>query len=83
MCGGGGAKNPAPTVDPAAERQNATDLAREATNAKLAEQTRLRQRQTVLASGAGASSPSGGAALGGTGAVQSVLATGKDKLGAS
>ncbi len=80
MCGGGGGQAPAPTVDPAAERQAAADTARQASNAKLAANYKARQAQTVLASGAG--NTTSGAASTGSGAAMSVLASGQGKLGA-
>lgn len=83
MCGGGGGGSaPAPTVDPAAERQAATDKAREASNAKLAANYKTRQAQTVLASGAGAATNGSSSTGSSTMGSMSVLASGKDKLGA-
>ena len=85
MCGGGGGggQAPAPTVDPEAERQEAADKARQASNAKLAANYKTRQAQTVLASGAGnAATGAGGTTAGNLATGSSILAAGKDKLGA-
>lgn len=80
MCGGGGHSNPAPTVDPAAERQAAADEAAKKANAALANSALRRRGQAGLLStdqGQSVLATALGGAAGGifTKGVQSVLAS--------
>ncbi|ANA34462.1 hypothetical protein LMG18090_04039 [Ralstonia mannitolilytica] len=72
MCGGG-PDIPAKT-DPAAEREKADALATQSANEKAAALKVARQRQSLLAAGAGGGN-------GGTPATSTVLAQGKPLLG--
>lgn len=61
-------------TDPAEERRKADAEAATAANAKTADLRRARQRQSLLAAGAGGAQP-------GAAPTTSVMAYGKDKLG--
>lgn len=74
MCGGGPDLPPAP--DPKAERVQAEADATTSANQKTAAARKLKQQQSLLASGASMSGNGGPMQTG------SVLAMGKDKLGA-